>query len=215
MTKKLDGLPAKTDLGQEPILQTDQFQIEKTVDTWADVSPSSAAGLHQYHYIPVGLDSYLMVDLVSISFVKSLGLSPCTRPKHQHVEPALEGVGQIQPKTYGFYHLRLHITDHWNQSLEFICPFLAVNCNTQDSQVLLGRPTLKDFKINICNGIDSWEFECKPKVTVVSPCKFAQEISHTSRVFAVHTVFRPCEDNDMDPWEDEDTCIIDLSNVPK
>ena len=156
-----------------------------------------------------------MVDLISISFVKSLGLSPCTRPKHQHVEPALEGVGQIQPKTYGFYHLRLHITDHWNQSLEFICPFLAVDCNTQDSQVLLGRPTLKDFKINICNGINSWEFECKPKVTVVSPCKFAQEISHTSRIFAVCTVFRPCEDDDMDPWEDKDTCIINLSNVPK
>ena len=137
--------------------------------TWGgNLSPSSAAGPHQYHYIPVGLDSYLMVDLISISFVKSLGLSPCTRPKHQHVEPALEGVGQIQPKTYGFYHLRLHITDHWNQSLEFICPFLAVNHNTQDSQVLLGRPTLKDFKINICNGIDSWEFKCKPKVTVVS-----------------------------------------------
>src|SRR5438045_5694889 len=104
--KKLDGLPAKTDPGQEPILQTDQFRIKKTVDTWADVSPSSAASPHQYRYIPVGLDSYSMVDLVSISFVKSLGLSPCTRPKHQHVEPALEGVGQIQPKTYGFYQDR-------------------------------------------------------------------------------------------------------------
>jgi len=156
-----------------------------------------------------------MVDLVSISFVKSLGLSPCPRPKHQHVEPALEGVGQIQPKTYGFYHLRLHITDCWNQSLEFICPFLAVDHNAQDSQVLLGRPTLKDFKINICNGIDLWEFKRKPKVTVVSPRKFTQEISCTSRIFAVHTVFRPCENDDIDPWEDEDTHIIDLSNVPK
>src|SRR5438045_409803 len=33
--------------------------------------------------------------------------------------------------------------------------------------------------------------------------------------FAVHTVFRPCEDDDMDPWEDKDTHIIDLSNVPE
>ena len=90
------------------------------------------ASLHQYHYIPVGLDSYLMVDLISISFVKLLGLSPCTRPKHQHVEPALEGVGQIQPKTYGFYHLRLHITDHWNQSLEFICPIEQITYMRHD-----------------------------------------------------------------------------------
>ena len=156
-----------------------------------------------------------MVNLISISLVKSLGLSPCTRSQHQHTTPILEGVGKTRPQTYGFYHLRLCITDRWNQSLEFICPFLAVNCNARDSQVLLGRPTLKDFKINICNGIDSWEFERKPKVTVVSPRKFAQEISSTSRVFAVRTVFRPCEDDDTDPWEDEDTRIIDLSNVPK
>src|SRR5438046_6418933 len=134
-----------------------------------------------------------MVDLVSISFVKSLGLSPCTRPKHQHVEPALEGVGQIQPKTYGFYHLRLRITDRWNQSLEFIRPFLAVDCNARDSQVLLGRPTLKDFKINICNGIDSWEFERKPKVTQVSSRKFVQEISSTARISAVCIAFIPYE----------------------
>ena len=156
-----------------------------------------------------------MVNLISISLIKSLGLSPCTRSQHQHTTPILEGVGKTRPQTYGFYHLRLHITDHWNQSLEFICPFLAVNCNARDSQVLLGRPTLKDFKINICNGIDSWEFECKPKVTVASPHKFAQEISSTLRVFAVCIVFRPCEDDDMDPWEDEDTHIIDLSNVSK
>ena len=129
--------------------------------------------------------------------------------------PILEGVGEIQPKTYGFYHLRLHITDRWNQPLEFICPFLAVDHNAQDSQVLLGRPTLKDFKINICNGTDSWEFKCKPKVTIVSPCKFIQELSSTARVFAICTAFRPCEDDDADPWEDEVNFPIDLSNVPK
>ena len=50
---------------------------------------------------------------------------------------------------------------------------------------------------------------------VVLPCKFAQEISCTSRVFVVCIVFRPCEDNNIDLWEDEDTYIIDLSNVPK
>src|SRR5438045_6696400 len=115
--KKLDGLPAKTDPGWEPILQTDQFWIEKTVDIWANVSPSSVAGLHQYHYIPVGLNSYSMVDLILISLIKSLRLSPCIRSQHQHTRPILKGVGKTQPQTYGFYHLRLCITDHWNQSL--------------------------------------------------------------------------------------------------
>lgn len=110
-----------------------------------------------------------MVDLVSISLVRLLDLSPCQRPKHQHVEPDLEGVGETRPKTYGFYYLKLRIIDRWNHSLEFIRPFLAADRNDRDSQVLLGRPTLKDFKINICNGIDDWEFEREPKITKVSP----------------------------------------------
>src|SRR5436190_11950398 len=190
--------------------QTNKFRIEKTVDTWADVSPSSVSSPNQYHYIPIGLDSYSMVDLVSISFVKSLGLSPCTRPKHQHVEPVLEGVGQTQPKTYGFFHLRLHITDHWNHSLVFIHPFLAVDCNTCDSQILLGRPLLKDFKINLLNDIDSWEFDQKPKVTKISACQFAQEISSTTCIFKVPTIFRPCDDN-TDPWEDEMISLLTLA----
>src|SRR5215472_8677331 len=142
MTKKLEGLPAKDDPGQEPTAfhQTDKFQIKKTIDTWADVSPSTASGLNQYHYLLVGLDSYSMVDLVSISLIKMLGLSPCTKPKHKHVEPVLEGIGQTHPQTYGFYHLRLRITDHWNHSLEFIQPFLTIDRNIHDSPVLLGRP---------------------------------------------------------------------------
>jgi transposase InsO family protein len=162
-----------------------------------------------------------MVDLVSFSFVKSLGLTPCTRKKHQHVEPDLEGVGKTRPKTYGIYHLRLRITDRWNHPLEFIRPFLAVDRNARDSQVLLGRPALKDFKINICNGVDSWEFERKPKVTEVSPLDFAKELSPTARVFEVRTAYRPCLDDDDDdddntnPWEDESGSSDDLSSVPE
>ena len=91
---------------------------------------------------------------------------------------------------------------------------MAVNRNAHDSQILLGRPTLKDFKINILNDIDSWEFDQKPKVTKVSPCQFAQEISATACMFEIHAVFRPFDDN-TDPWEDKSDCPIDLSNVPE
>lgn len=158
-----------------------------------------------------------MVDLVSISLVKSLGLSPCTKPKHQHVEPVLEGVGETRPKTYGFFHLKLCIRDRWNHSLQFIRPFLAVDRNPRDSQILLGRPTLKDFKINICNGIDSWEFERKPKVTKISSRQFAREVSPTARVLEVRTAFRPTSNetgNDLNPWEDDTDRPDDLGEVP-
>ena len=68
-----------------------------------------------------------MVDLVSISLVKSFGLKPYTYTKHQHVVPKLEGVGQTSPKTYSFYRLKALITDRFNRSFPFIRPFLAVD----------------------------------------------------------------------------------------
>jgi hypothetical protein len=82
---------------------------------WAEVL---AAG--QHCHIPVGLDLYSIVDLVSISFVKSLGLSPYTKLKYQHTLPVLEGVSEMCPKTYSFFHLKLTITDCFNRLLDFI-----------------------------------------------------------------------------------------------
>jgi hypothetical protein len=139
-----------------------------------------------------------MVDLVSISFVRSLNLSPCKKRKHQHVVPVLEGVGETRPKTYGFYHLRLTITDRFNRCFTFIRPFLAVDRNPSDSQVLLGRPALKDFQISICNSDDSWEFEFQrsPKVTKISLHQFARELTAQTKVFEVKAAFRPPDDDD-------------------
>ena len=64
----------------------------------------------------------------------------------------------MSPKTYRFFHLKASITDRFNRSFSFVRPFLAVDRGPQDSQVLLGRPALKDFKINILNSDDSFEF---------------------------------------------------------
>jgi hypothetical protein len=154
-----------------------------------------------------------MVDLVSLSFVKSFGLTPCTKSKHQHVVPILEGVGKTCPETYGFYHLRLSITDRYNRSLDFVRPFLAVDRSPSDSQVLLGRPTLKDFKMNICNGDDSWEFEFerRPRVTVVTPAQFTKELGSKAQVFEIKTAFRPCDDDNEDP---DSNALSDLQHVP-
>ena len=108
-----------------PPHETDNFRIEKAIDTWAEVAAS--CGWSHRRRIPVGLDSYSMVDLVSISFVRSLGMNPCDRPKHHYVTPLLEGIGGEHPKTYGFYHLRMTITDRFNRSFDFVRPFLAID----------------------------------------------------------------------------------------
>ena len=55
-----------------------------------------------------------MVDLASIPFVKSFGLSPYI--KHQHVVPKPKGIGPTSPKTYGLFHLNASIADRFYRS---------------------------------------------------------------------------------------------------
>ena len=169
-SQKLVELSAETDPGQKPTFhQTDKFRIENTVNTWAEISPSSVSDSDQHCHISVELDFYSMIDLVSVSFVKFLGLSLCTKIRHHHVESTLKEISQIQLKIYEFYHLRLHIMNHWNHFLEFIYFFLTVDHNFSDSQILLERSMLKNFRINVCNDIDSWKFEHRFWVTKILP----------------------------------------------
>jgi hypothetical protein len=185
VTKKLEGVPVKVDPGLELTLETEEFRIVKPVDTWAEVSPPTSCTPNRQRHVPVGLDSYSMIDLVSISFVKSLGLSPCDKKKHQYKEPMVEGIGRMKAKTYGFFHLRLCITDQWNQSIRFIRPFLAVDRSSRNSQVLLGRPALKDLRVNIDNVNDCWEIKNLPRVKPVSPSRFDREVLDGTQVFEV------------------------------
>jgi hypothetical protein len=164
-------------------LETEEFRIVKPIDTWAEVSPPATCDLNQHHRIPVGLDSYSMVDIISILFVRSLILSPCNKKKYQHEEPEVEGIGRMKAKTYGFFHLRLCIIDRWYRSTRFICSFLVVDRDPRDSQVLLGRPALKDLKISINNLNDTWEFGSSPTVKRVSPSRFDREILSGAQVF--------------------------------
>ena len=64
------------------------------------------------------------------------------------------------------------LTDRFNRSFDYIRPFLAIDQDARDSQVLLGRPTLKDFDIVIRNSLDSWEFKRIPKVKKISVAQF-------------------------------------------
>ncbi len=158
-----------------------------------------------------------MIDLVSILFVKFLDLSFCTKKKHQYVVSNLKSVSETSSAIYEIYHLWFCIVNWWNHSLEFIWSFIAVNCNSQNSQILLDRSVLKDFKINICNDIDSWEFEQKSHMTEISAHCFVKELASTACVFEVQTTYRLCLDSDdeTDFWEDNCNSSDDLTNMFK
>ena len=46
------------------------------------------------------------------------------------------------------------LIDRFGRSFSYIRPFLIINRDTRDNQVLLGRPVLKDYHINILNSED-------------------------------------------------------------
>ena len=124
-----------------------------------------------------------MVDLISRSFVKSLGLSPYTSLKYQYEVPIIKGVGQTSPKTYSFFHLKVEITNRYNYTFSFVRPFLAIDRSHLDSQVLLGRLALKDFRIILYNSNALFEFKRNPKVTKITPYRFAYEFARHASYF--------------------------------
>ena len=46
------------------------------------------------------------------------------------------------------------LIDRFSRSFSYIRPFLTINRDVRDSQILLGRPILKDYYINILNSKD-------------------------------------------------------------
>ena len=112
------------------------------------------------------------MDFVSTSFVQSLNLRPCTKPKHNHSIPSVEGVGGLSVPTHGVYHLKVDLVDRWGCSISFTRPFVAIQRSLRDSPILLGRPILKDLSIIVDNEADTWEFKRKARVEVVRAAEF-------------------------------------------
>ena len=127
-----------------------------------------------------------------------------------------EDVSEISSAIYRIYHLQLHIVNQWNNSLEFIQSFIVVDHNTQDSQILLDRSVLKNFKINIYNDIDSWKFEQKFQITEIFSHKFIKKMTSTAHIFEVWTAYRSCLDNNKaDFWDVKSISLNDLTNMSK
>ncbi len=75
--------------------ETNEFWIEKTVNMWVKVLFSSALDQDQDHYILIKLDSYFMMNLVSILFIESLNIFFCLWKKHQHIMLNLKNISEI------------------------------------------------------------------------------------------------------------------------
>ena len=92
-----------------------------------------------------------------------------------------------------------------------------IDYSIQNSQILLERSVLKDFKINICNDIDFWKFEQKSKMIKISSSDFTRKLSSTAHVFSIWTAYQSCLNNDEHTnfWNDESNTLNNLSNMSK
>ncbi len=96
---------------------------------------------------------------------------------------------------------------------------MIVDHSIQNSQILLERSALKDFKINICNDIDSWKFEWKSKMIKISSSNFIKKLSFTACVFSIQTAYWSCLNNNYDKhmnfWDDKSDTSDNFSNMSK
>jgi len=99
------------------------------------------------HAIPiqVGINTHAEVDLVDIKLVQQLRLKPC---RNWNL-PILRAINQQNLHTYGAYNLRLELTDVYGIRRTTLRPYLAIDCDPNDSQVLLGMTALSELKVFI------------------------------------------------------------------
>ncbi|KAN0075064.1 hypothetical protein V8E54_007675 [Elaphomyces granulatus] len=111
-----------------------QLRVTEAIKTKGVISPLAAA-------IPVsvGIDTYAEVDIIDIRFVRQLGLKPC-RNKNL---PILRAVNQQNLSTYGAYNVRLELTDSNGIRRETLRPYLAIDRDKDDIQILFGMPALE------------------------------------------------------------------------
>ena len=94
----------------------------------------------------------------------------------------------------------------------------TVDHNAQDSQILLDKSILKNFKINICNDVDSWKFEQKLQITKIFSHEFVKKMISIACIFEIWTAYKLCLDNDNDEtnfWNNNNDILNDFTNVFK
>ena len=131
-------------------MEPTSIRVTQALTTYGIMSPLS-------HAIPikVGIDTHAEVDLVDIKLVQQLGLKPC---RNRNL-PILRAINQQNLHTYGAYNLRLELTDAYGVSKTTLRPYLAIDRDPSDSQLLLGMTALNELKVFIDCENHQWQYK--------------------------------------------------------
>src|SRR5439155_20611056 len=121
------------------------------------------------------------VDLVDINLVRQLGLKPC-RNKNL---PILRAVNQQDLHTYGAYNLRLELTDTYGTCKTTLRPYLAIDRDPGDSQLLLGMPALTELQVLIDCENCQWQYKLGKSDIRLESYKRFQKRARNANVYAL------------------------------
>jgi len=131
--------------------------------------------------IQVGIDTHAEVDLVDVQLVRQLGLKQC---RNQDL-PILRAVNQQNLHTYGAYNLRLELTDSYGVRRTTLRPYIAIDRDPEDSQILLGMPALTELKILVDCEQYQWQYKLDKTDVRIDTYKRFRKWTRNANVYAL------------------------------
>jgi hypothetical protein len=156
------------------------------------------------------MDTHAEVDLVDVQLVRQLGLKQC----RNRDLPILRAVNQQNLHTYGAYNLRLELTDSYGVRRSILRPYIAIDRDPEDSQILLGMPALNELKILVDCEQYQWQYKLgKSDVRIDSYKRFQKRIRSASvyALIEVNHLLRPL--TDLSQRDNLPTCLDKYLNV--
>jgi len=132
----------------------------------------------------VGIDTHAEVDLVDIKLIQQLGLKPCRNTNL----PILRAVNQQNLRTYGAYNVRLELTDDYGVRRTTLRPYLAIDRDPGDSQILLGMTALTELKIQIDCHTYQWQYKLDKASIRIDTYQRFQKHTKGARIYALMEV---------------------------
>ena len=118
---------------------------------------------------------------MDIQLVRQLGLK-----QYQNKNlPILRAMNQQDLPTYGAYNLRLELTDSYGVRQTTRRPYIAIDQDPGDSQILLGMPALTELKILVDCEAYQWQYKLDKTDIRIDSYKRFRKWARNANVYAL------------------------------
>src|SRR2546423_2800617 len=136
--------------------------------------------------VKIDLDTGAQMDCVSFRWAQQAELKPYTRKYPQLLRVA----GALSAEAQGAFWVRFTMTDHRGVQREHYRPFLAIDRDPDDAELLLSNGTLREIGISLLLSDEvPWEYqlkrEGKPFVRKETIKQFRKRLAKSPQVFSL------------------------------